>query len=67
MKKQNNYKDEGADEIKRMLILKEMEELELEAELDVAENIDYPPVAISCGNYIDIDTDGTQKTYPIPI
>ena len=38
-----------------------------EAELDVAEHVDYPPVAISCGTYVDVDTDGTQRTYPIPI
>jgi hypothetical protein len=67
MKKQKNFKDEGADEIKRMLIQQEMEELELEAELDVAEDIAYPPVAISCGTYIDVGTDGTKRTYPIPI
>ena len=65
--KKTNQKDEGVDEIKRMLIQQQMEELESEAELDVSEHIDYPPVAISCGNYIDIDTDGTQRTYPIPI
>ena len=67
MQKQTTRKDDGANEIKRMTIQREMEELELEAELDVAENVDYPPVAISCGSYIDTDTDGTQRTYPIVI
>ena len=51
MKKQSNYKDDGADEIKRMMILKEMEELELEAELDVAEKIIAKRIT-SCDNNI---------------
>ena len=67
MKKQKNYKDEGANEVRRMAIQQDMEELELEAELDVAEDIEYPPVAISCGSYLDVGTDGTQRTYPIII
>ena len=67
MKKQKKFKDDSADEMKRMSIQKEMEELELEATLDVAEDVSYPPVAISCGSYVDIGTDGTQRTYPIPI
>ena len=66
-KKIKKYKDDSADEIERMSIQKEMEELELEATLDVAEDVSYPPVAISCGSYVDIDTDGTQRTYPIII
>jgi len=66
MKKQSNYKDEGADEIKRMMILKEMEELEQKKELKRAEKIQENPVAIRGGHYIDIDTAGTKKPYHIP-
>ena len=35
MKKQKKFKDDSADEMKRMSIQKEMEELELEATLDI--------------------------------
>ena len=66
MKKQKT-KDESEKEIERMIIIQQMEELEKEAELDIAEHIDYPPVAISCGTYVDVHTDGTERTYPIPI
>lgn len=63
----NKQISEEEKEVQRMLLQKKMEELESEAELDVAELVDYPPVAISCGTYVDVDVDGTQRTYPIPI
>lgn len=63
----NKQISEEEKEVQRMLLQRKMEELESEAELDVAELVDYPPVAISCGTYIDVDVDGTQRTYPIPI
>lgn len=65
MKKQK--KDEGFDEIERMAILQEMEELEKEVTLDISEVIEQPPVAISCGTYSSIDVDGKRTIYPIPI
>jgi hypothetical protein len=66
MQKQKTKTDDEK-EIERMIIIQQMEELEKDAELDVAEDIAYPPVAISCGTYTDVNVDGTRRTYPIPI
>ncbi|MEN8887116.1 MAG: AAA family ATPase [Winogradskyella sp.] len=59
MQKQNNEDDE----VKRML----MELLEQEAFVDISEEFELPPVAISCGYYNEYNLDGTSTTLPIPI
>lgn len=64
--KKNNL-DESEKEMQRMTMMLAMRDLEEEVSLDVAEHIDFPPVAISCGTYVDVDVDGTSRTYPIPI
>lgn len=51
------------DEETRML----MQLLEEEANVDIAEEIKYPPVALSCGTYQDRNIDGTYTEYPIPL
>tara|TARA_R110002167_G_scaffold365126_1_gene588847 strand:- start:714 stop:1568 length:855 start_codon:yes stop_codon:yes gene_type:complete len=60
MNKINTTEDKEAT---RML----MELLEDEANVDIAEEIKYPPVAISCGTYQDVDFDGNYTEYPIPL
>mgnify|MGYP003632466304 FL=1 len=45
----------------------EMELLYSDAYVDVSEEVKYPPVAISCGSYIENDLDGTSSEYLIPI
>ena len=44
-----------------------MQLMEEDAYVDVAEEIKYPPVALSCGVYEDTNTDGSSTSYPIPI
>jgi hypothetical protein len=44
-----------------------MQLLEADANIDVSEVIKYPPVAISCGTYIDTDFEGNKTEYPIVI
>lgn len=51
------------DEETRML----MQLLEEDANVDIAEEIKYPPVALSCGTYQDRNIDGTYTEYPIPL
>ena len=51
------------DEAQRMF----MQLLEEDATVDISEDIEYPPVAISCGYYTDINFKGEETTYEIPI
>jgi len=44
-----------------------MQMLEEEANVDISEVIKYPPVSLSLGTYIDVDVEGNQIEYPIPI
>lgn len=50
-------------EVKRL----EMQLLYEDAYVDVAEEVKYPPVAISCGSYSETNIDGTISNYEIPI
>lgn len=51
------------DEAKRMF----MQLMEQDAFIDVAEDVKYPPVAISCGSYVDVNFKGEEVVYDIPI
>ena len=53
---------EDEKEVHRML----MESIEEDAYVDVSEEIDHPPVAISMGEY-SINTPNGTRTYPIPL
>ena len=54
---------DDSKEVKRM----EMQLLYDDAYVDISEEVKYPPVAISCGSYIEKNTDGTSSEYPIPL
>jgi len=54
---------DDSKEVKRM----EMQLLYDDAYVDISEEVKYPPVAISCGSYIENNTDGTSSEYPIPL
>jgi hypothetical protein len=62
MTNSNTIQDESK-EIKRM----SMQMIYDDAYVDPAEEVKYPPVAISCGSYNEKNEDGTFSTYPIPI
>ena len=51
------------DEAKRMF----MQLMEDDAYVDISEDVKYPPVAISCGTYNDINHNGDVVEYHIPI
>ena len=51
------------DETKRMF----MQLMEDDAYVDISEDVKYPPVAISCGTYNDINHNGDVVEYHIPI
>lgn len=51
------------DEAKRMF----MQLMEDDAYVDISEDVKYPPVAISCGTYNDINYNGDVVEYNIPI
>jgi hypothetical protein len=51
------------DEAKRMF----MKLIEEDAYVDISEDVKYPPVAISCGTYVDTDFNGRNTEYKIPI
>ena len=51
------------DETKRMF----MQLMEDDAYVDISEDVKYPPVAISCGTYNDVNHNGDVVEYHIPI
>jgi hypothetical protein len=54
---------DDSEEVKRM----SMQLMYDDAYVDISEEVKYPPVAISCGSYTEVNEDKSTSTYPIPI